>query len=66
VLLAWDQARRELVASLRRAGVPVLVLVMHEGDADASLEPGPMADQPARFKRLSPQRLALELAELAR
>ncbi len=65
VLLAWDDERRELVATLRRSGVPVLVLLMDDGDPKPSPEPGPMADQPARFKVLSPQRLAVELGELA-
>jgi len=39
---------------------------MGDGDAAPALEPGPMADQPDRFKRLSPQGLAAELAGLAR
>jgi uncharacterized protein (DUF58 family) len=66
VLLAWDQARRELVARLRRFGVPVLVLVMKDGEPGGSLEPGPMADQPARLKALTPDALAVELMDLAR
>jgi len=66
VLLAWDDERRELVARLRRAGTPVLVLLMGDGDAQPAFEPGPMADQPDRFKVLSPQGLAMELVELAR
>jgi hypothetical protein len=50
VLLAWDEARREMVTRLRKLGVPLLVLVLVDGDAD--LEPGPMSDCPTRFKRL--------------
>jgi hypothetical protein len=65
VLLAWDDERRALVSKLRRAGVPVLVLLMDDGDAGLSLEPGPMADQPERFKVLSPNRLAASLVKLA-
>jgi uncharacterized protein (DUF58 family) len=65
VLLAWDEERRALVAKLRRAGVPVLVLLMDDGDASPSPAAGPMADQPDRFKVLSPERLAASLAELA-
>ena len=65
VLLAWDDERRELVARLRRTGVPVLVLLMDETDAELSPEPGPMADQPDRFRVLTPQRLAPALAELS-
>ena len=65
VLLAWDEQRRALVNSLRRRGVPVLVLLVSDEDASPSLEPGPMADQPDRFKVLSARRLAVELAGLA-
>lgn len=66
VLLDWDDERRRLVARLRRAGVPVLVLLMSDGDSNAPPEPGPMADQPARLKVLSAQRLATDLVELTR
>ena len=65
VLLAWDNERRELIASLRRMGVPVLVLVMDDSEPDRSPDPGPMADEPTRFKVLSPQGLAGALAGLA-
>jgi len=65
VLLAWDDQRRALVSNLRRRGVPVLVLLVDDKDANPSLEPGPMADQPDRFKVLSARRLAVELAGLA-
>ena len=65
VLLAWDEERRELVARLRRSGTPVLVLLMDD-DTPTALDPGPMADQPDRLKVLSPQGLALALAELTR
>ena len=64
VLLAWDDARRALVESLRRSGVPVLVLLLNDDDRAFPLEPGPMADQPERFKVLSARRLAMELAAL--
>lgn len=64
VLLAWDDERRALVESLRRASVPVLVLLLDDHDAVPSPEPGPMADQPHRFKVLSARRLAVELAAL--
>jgi len=64
VLLAWDDERRALVESLRRSGVPVLVLLLSDDDAAHALEPGPMADQPERFKVLSARRLAVELAAL--
>lgn len=50
VLLAWDDPRRELVSRLRHLGVPLLVLVLVDGDVE--LDPGPMSDCPTRFKRL--------------
>jgi uncharacterized protein (DUF58 family) len=64
VLLAWDEERRELVAQLRRTGVPVLVLLMDDADPELTPELGPMADQPDRFRVLTPHRLAPALAEL--
>lgn len=64
VLLAWDDERRELVAQLRRAGVPLLVLLMDDADPDPSPQPGPMADQPERLRVLTPHRLGPALAEL--
>ncbi len=59
VLLAWDEARREMVARLRNLGVPLLVLVLVDGDAD--LEPGPMSDCPTRFKRLRVEHVEQDL-----
>jgi uncharacterized protein (DUF58 family) len=65
VLLAWDDERRELVSTLRRMGVPLLVLLVDDVQPDSSPDPGPMADQPGLFKVLSPQGLAGALAGLA-
>ncbi|HSS63012.1 MAG TPA: DUF58 domain-containing protein [Gammaproteobacteria bacterium] len=59
VLLAWDDARQELVARLRNLGVPLLVLVLVDGDGD--LDPGPMSDCPTRFKRLRVERVEEDL-----
>lgn len=59
VLLAWDDARRELVTRLRHLGVPLLVLVVTDGDGD--LDPGPMSDCPTRFKRLRLERVEEDL-----
>lgn len=52
VLLSWDDDRRELVRTLRTLEIPLLVLVLAESGDDTPLHPGPMADCPARFKRL--------------
>ena len=63
VLLAWDDARRRLVASLRSRGIPVRVwIVRDDGDA-ASLEPGPMASDPRNLRVAHPGTLAAELAQ---
>jgi uncharacterized protein (DUF58 family) len=60
VLLAWDDARRQLVAALRARGIPVRVwLVVAEGDAP---EPGPMAGDAAHFRPVRPADLAAALA----
>ena len=65
VLLAWDAERRALVSTLCRMDVPLLVLVMNDTGVDESPDPGPMADQPGRFKVISPERLGGALAGLA-
>lgn len=66
VLLDWDAARRALVATLRRMDVPLLVLLVDErAHTQAAPDPGPMSDQPERFKVLSPPELAASLARLA-
>jgi uncharacterized protein (DUF58 family) len=59
VLIAWDAARRDFVGRLRAMGLPVLVYLATESDA---VEPGPMADQPERFRRLRPGRVVADLA----
>jgi uncharacterized protein (DUF58 family) len=58
VLVAWDDARRALVAHLRALGVPSLVLVVSEdAGLDAELET-------AGARRLAPGRIAEGLARL--
>lgn len=49
VLLEWDDARRELVAKLRGAGVPVQVFVITSPGAGIETVGGPLADQPGRL-----------------
>ena len=66
VLLDWDAARRELVETLRRMDVPLLVLLVDdEADAHRALKAGPMSDQPDRLKVVSPADLGASLARLA-
>ncbi len=59
VLLAWDDTRRNFITRLRNEGVPLLVLVIVDGDEE--LEPGPMADCPGRFLRLRTERVEEDL-----
>ena len=62
VFVAWDEPRRELVRELRALGLPLLVLVV---TADgATLDPGPMKDQPERFHALTAGRIEAGLARL--
>jgi uncharacterized protein (DUF58 family) len=49
VLLAWDEARQELVRKLLALGVPVLVLVVVEAGRARTFSPGPMREEPERF-----------------
>ena len=60
VLLDWDEARRNLVASLRGLGIPLRVWVV--ADTDAPLDPGPMASDPANFRVVKPAQVEQELA----
>jgi uncharacterized protein (DUF58 family) len=61
VLLAWDDARRNLVASLRGRGIPGRVWMVATADS-APPEPGPMAADPRNFRVVNPGNLAAELA----
>jgi len=63
VLLAWDEARRELVKKLQTIGMPVLVLVVVERRG-AGLDPGPLRDEPHRFQVLELGRIEQDLARL--
>ena len=64
VLLAWDDTRRNLVRKLKALGIPVLVLVVTEPGGEGSLEPGPMRDDPDRFRVLEIGRIEQDLATL--
>jgi uncharacterized protein (DUF58 family) len=60
VLLAWDEARRSLVAGLRERGVPVRVWLV--SDTQVPIDPGPMASDARNFRVVAPRNLATELA----
>jgi len=56
VLLSWDETRRNFVEKIKQFNVPLLVLVI-AGPGSAGLDPGPMKDEPERFR-------VLELGEI--
>lgn len=64
VLLAWDEARQELVRKLKGLGLPVLVLVITPPGKSPTLKPGPMRDEPDRLLALEMGRIEEQLAEL--
>jgi uncharacterized protein (DUF58 family) len=62
VFLEWDEARKDFVKSIKLQGTPLLVFVVTE--SETSLDPGPMADQPERFRVLPVGRIGEKLATL--
>ncbi|MCX6923813.1 MAG: DUF58 domain-containing protein, partial [Verrucomicrobia bacterium] len=64
VLLAWDEARRNLVQKLKALGVPLLVLVIVPPGERQTLEAGPLNDEPDRFFVLEAGQIELGLAGL--
>ena len=52
VLLAWDEQRRRFVEKLKILGIPLLVLVIVGQGQTQPLDPGPMRNEPDRFKVL--------------
>lgn len=64
VFCDWDTPRRELVARLRGLGLPLLVLVARPDDRVDDVQPGPMADQPGRFRAVRPDRIEQDLGPL--
>jgi hypothetical protein len=64
VLLAWDEARQELVRKLRSMRLPVLVLLVVE-PGRARPDAGPLRDEPDRFHVLELGRIEQGLAALS-
>ena len=62
VLLAWDEPRQRLAASLRGMGIPLRVWIVRDDAETAALDPGPMASDARNFRVVSPASLARELA----
>lgn len=63
VLLAWDEARRELVKKLHSLDIPVQVLVVVP-PGRTGLDPGPLREEPHRFHVLEMGKIGQGLARL--
>ena len=54
IMLAWDEERKKIIEHLRGLDIPTLVMVIADTeDARSDLDPGPMADEPQNFHRLT-------------
>ncbi len=62
ILLSWDNERQNFIEELKVMGIPVLVLVVTETDAE--LPHGPMADKPECFRQLPLGKIGEELSKL--
>jgi hypothetical protein len=64
VLVAWDKARQEFIRKLRQLDIPLLVFVIVENERGKHMDPGPMRDDPQRFKVLVAGKVEEALAHL--
>ena len=64
VLLAWDEARQQLVRKLKAFNLPVLVLVIQPSGKAAPLAPGPLRDEPERLIALEAGKVEQQLARM--
>lgn len=53
ILLDWDNKRKDLVESISRMGIPLLVFVVVESNVNLEFDPGPLAAHPERLITLS-------------
>ncbi|HKQ39830.1 MAG TPA: DUF58 domain-containing protein [Verrucomicrobiae bacterium] len=63
VFLAWDGPRRSLVQQLRSMDFPVLVLIVAEQGVE-EIDPGPMRNDPERFRVMQVGKIKEGLARL--
>jgi uncharacterized protein (DUF58 family) len=63
VLLDWDEQRRNFVEKIKQLNIPLLVLVI-VGPGSSKLDPGPMRDEPTRFRVLELGQIEEGLARL--
>lgn len=64
VMLAWDEARQQLVAKLKSLGLPLLVFVIRDAGGKNLLDHGPMRDDPEHLHLLEIGRIEEQLARL--
>jgi uncharacterized protein (DUF58 family) len=64
VLVAWDEERRKFIEKLQALGLPVRVLLIVPPGRGESVDPGPMAGDPARFHVLEVGKVESQLAKL--
>lgn len=64
ILVAWDDERKEFVRKLRHMNIPLLVFVIVEDERHATLDPGPMRDDPERFRVIPAGHAEAALAQL--
>ncbi|MBI4776923.1 MAG: DUF58 domain-containing protein [Deltaproteobacteria bacterium] len=64
VLLAWDEERKEFIRRLKESGLPLLVLIVVDGEETDRLDPGPMSDRPEHFRCLEVGKIRQELVDL--
>jgi hypothetical protein len=65
IFLCWDEDRRKLIGYLKALGIPVLVLVITDGQGSGDdSDPGPMRDEPENFHLLKSGKIQEELMKL--
>jgi uncharacterized protein (DUF58 family) len=65
IFLSWDEERRKLIGYLKTLGIPLLVLVIRDGEAIGDdPDPGPMKDEPENFHLLKLGKIQEELMKI--
>lgn len=64
ILISWDEERKRFIGQLKELGVPLLVVVVTEGNTSNTLDPGPMKDRPESFHIMEVGKVKEELAKL--
>jgi hypothetical protein len=65
IFLCWDEDRRKLIGYLKALGIPVLVLVITDGEGSGDdSDPGPMREKPENFHLLKSGKIQEGLMKL--